>query len=334
MKYLVYISIIVMSLFIACDRSDESDYHFELESSLSDEEGPIAERISEFFEKYGLQVKYDFEDAEYTYNWTEHISSVPYTKADPNYVIRVLDYLEDEIFPVFPEGFIEKYLQPNILFVDSLSIEYSYLNSTSGVSYTENRSISGNVTQNYLAIGRVSESFDFESEEMKEELVALLIERMMINTANWPKPQEFINVTGEKYGTFSGGIYWKGEFDDVASWIGSTMPGSATEYFQWWNNGVLKHGRLGCVGYEYMEFWGMVFEIFSIAKGTTSQDFADYYTFITKKTAAEKEAFFADVASRESGAGGPAAVEKMRTKMQLVKDYFKENFNITLQEPN
>ena len=328
--------IVIPLLFTACDRSDEGGYLVFESGGNSMGDSPVDRKIQEMFEKYDVMFKYDFNEVDYSYNWTEHldVTKLPYTPAKPEYVERVINYIENEIFSVFPEGFIANYLQPDILLADSLKLEWEYDDRVNGVYYTDHHSLCGNITRNYVVVGRVSESFDFESKETKEELISLFVERMLGNRNFWPKPQAFLDVTGEDYGTFGVGKYWTGAFNDFAYWGSSTPVGDASEYFDWWKNGILKHGRLIHTGYERQMVWGIIeFISWNMAKTTIGQDFGDYVAFIISRTAAEKETFFADVASRPTSYGGAAAVEKMRTKMQLVKDYFQTNFGITLQEP-
>ena len=337
MKFIVYFLIAAIPFFItACDRSDEvGTLTLNVGGDGLSGDSPVDKKIQEMFEKYEVLFKYKYDEAEYCYNWTEFIdiNILPYSPAKEEYVERVINYFEDEIFSIFPEGFIKKHLQPTILLADSLKMEWEYIDNVAGNRYADYHNLWGNVTRNYIVIGHVSADFDFTSRDMKEVLISLFVERMMINNKSWPKPQAFLDVSGESYGSF-GGNYWNGEFNDLAYWTSSYPPGGATEYFDWWRLGMLRHGRLIHHGYEHTVLWGMDFSLWAMAKLTTGQDFGDYVAFIISRTAAEKETFFADVASRPTSYGGAAAVAKMRTKMQLVKDYFQTNFGITLTEPN
>jgi hypothetical protein len=146
--------------------------------------------------------------------------------------------------------------------------------------------------------------------------------------------------------------YWDGDYGNMVTWIEQgESPADSTE---WLGRAVLKYGRLGVNEMDYQKFQGVLMETTYFSRGTVEQDFGDYVAFILTKTAIEKEAFYADVAARRNTArqvvnvetgktgsdnrngyphGGSPAVEVIKQKVDLVKNWFQNSLNITLQEP-
>ncbi|MDR0544348.1 MAG: hypothetical protein LBG30_03250 [Odoribacteraceae bacterium] len=343
MKKYIIIMLLVLPWTVACDRSDPSGPVSVFANEELDTEGAVARRIKEMQDKYSLVFRYEFKDSDLSYNWTENLSGMPYTKADPEYVIPMLDFIEDKVFSLFPEGFIKKYLQANILLVDSLKHSYYDDDMVAGTDLTRWKSIVGHVTRNALILSHVSKDFDPTSTSLKEDFISLFIERMMVNSNLWPRPDAFAAIAEADGGTAFSTVYWAGDLGDLAYWWSSTpegfvypdgYTGPTSTVHQWYRSGILKMGRLGLRGItNYGDPYGYIFLIYC---GTIGQDFGDYVNFIISKTAAQKEAFFDYLRSLPAATFGDRPVEevitRMRTKIQLVKDYFKEHFNIELKD--
>jgi hypothetical protein len=337
---------IIMPLFllwiVACDRSDPSGTVSVFVNEELDAGDLVGQRIKEMQDKYDIVFRYDFKDSELSYNWTESLSGMPYPKADPNHVIPVLDFIEREVFSLFPEGFIKKYLQANILLVDSLKHSYYDDNTITGEDITRWKSISGHVTRNCLVLSHVSDDFDPTSTALKEDYVSLFIERMMVNSNLWPRPDAFAAISEADASVFSP-VYWAGNLGSLSYWWGSSpegfvqppdVPEPTEVVHEWYRSGILKMGRLGFRGITLYPDYGYLFIIYT---GTLGQDFGDYVNFIISKTVAQKEEFYGYLRSLPATAFGSnrtvdEVIQKIRTKEQLVRDYFKENFNIELKD--
>lgn len=332
MRQSIYLlAILLAGLLPACDRADDCDPVEVMGATGLSDATPLDARIKEIYEQYNVLFKYDFDIQEYEYNWTESLSAIPYTPADPACAKDVIDAIEEKVFRLFPDGFIRKYLQPNILLADSVKMEYSAENWDDGSEVISWYTLTGNISKNNMTIGQVNPSFKADAAGLQEAWISLFIERMMLNKNFWPHPTEFEQVNGG--GTTFLGCYWDGNYDLVQTWMGSYPEGHSSEKFQWWEKGILKPGRLGCSGYVSM--MDGLLEMYTYTKGTLEQDFGDYAAFIMTKTPAEKEAFWQTI--REKAAkqeyDADEVLGMMQTKVRLVQEYFRKNFGFELPEP-
>ncbi|MDR2131356.1 MAG: hypothetical protein LBP56_09385 [Odoribacteraceae bacterium] len=335
--------------FVACDLSDPGEPAAVPPGFDLSDDSPAGVRIEKALEDHGVLYRYKFTDVDYSYNWTSSITSMEYVPAtDQQSIINVIDYIEQEIFSIFPEGFVKTYMPPTVLLVDSLKMLYTYDDPRPDppVNVTYHYSIVGNVTASSMVIANVNKNFNNPpSETLKEDLISLFVERLLANK-NLPWPDAFVAVSDELFRATglaaSYHPYWNGDFVNIKSW-GLVVP----DFTDWWGRGILKIGRLGDMGFSVFVWGAYEIETYDLAKATAGQDFGDYVAFILTKTAAEKQAFYDIVAARpltqnvpggnpdpRTPQGGPPAVEVMKRKVQLVKDYFKENFNIELKDPS
>lgn len=329
--------------FVACDLSDPGDEVPPPAGFDLVDDSPAGERIKQAIEDYDMLFRYQFSDVEYGYNWTGSITSLSYTPAtDQEAIIKVIDYIEDEVFSIFPEGFIKQYMPPTVLLVDSLKMHYKHNDQLSDpvVTYEYDYSIAGNVTAGNLVVANVNSRFNNPpSATLKGELVSLFVERLLAN-ANVAWPEKFVALTDSIYGTSIPSLvynsnypYWDGDFSAIKTWTALTEG-----YTGWWGRGILNMGRLGNMSYSGQAYGSIMITSYGYARGTAAQDFGDYVAFILTKTPAEKQAFYDTVAAvpvpdARYPEGGPIAVSAIKRKVQLVKDYFKENFNVELREP-
>lgn len=332
MKFRICISVLFFAGFIvSCDRADSCDPVPVMDASSLSDATPLDKRIKEVYEKYNVLFKYDFEQKDYEYNWTESLSGMPYTPAVPEYGIAVINAVEKLVFGKFPEGFIREYLQPNILLVDSVEMEFVDENWDDGSVITSWYTLPGNISKNNITVALVNKDFKEDAGGLEDAWISLFIERMMFNTNFWPFPAEFAKVNGGKTGTL--GAYWSGNYEDIHMWFNSCPEGHISENFEWWTKGLLKPGRLGCANHASM--MGGAIEMFGYWKGTIAQDFGDYAAFIVTKTPAEKEAFWQEVQAKApiQGYNAVEVLEMMKKKVELVQQYFKTNFGFELSEP-
>ena len=371
-----YIAAFAALSLAACDMSDPGGpVELRLGGAREGSNPEANARIAQMNETYGVIIQYEFDEATFAWNWTEMLPSdgMPYTPADPDAVVAVLDFLENKVFSVFPEGLIEKNLQPTILLVDEMQRAFEwgwdwYFQPT--VRRTAFNNLSGNTTRTSLVLAGVNSSFDPDDEELKEAWISLIIERMMMAGSRWPRPAEFIRVTNPTGATGSlldthwtngsvvdpnywaslanlpGGIWAYGPDEHgVDQWMNVLPVSDADASFAWWRVGLLKPGRLGFTGISWWSItedfvWGTIVipgsDTVSIrmAKPSVGQDMGDFFVFITTKTAAEKEAFYDRIISGPGNTGGQNSVNLIKQKIELCKQYFYDNFGIVLSEPN
>jgi hypothetical protein len=348
MKRIIHATLLafVTSIFVACDLSDPGSPVGAPDDFELNDDSPAGQRVKKAFEDHGVLFRYEFTEVDYAYDWTGSITSMPYVPAtNQESIIKMIDFIEQEVFSIFPDGFIKEYMPPKILMVDSLKIRYTYYDELSEppVSYSIYKNIQGNVTSSSLTISGVNEHFVGTS-EVKEELISIFVERLLANSKAFPWPEEFLAVTEDLYNQAMEGVtasvknmyypYWSGDFSDIDSWMATAEEGPT----DWLGRGILKPGRLGDLSYDRRSFYGYELTSPACAKATLANDFADFVVFILTKTVAEKEAFYAYVESIVSSdarypQGGPLAAAAIRQKVQVVKEYFKTHAGVELRDP-
>lgn len=144
-KYILAICLAVTAL--ACNRSDEADFKVELPDGPSfDETTNEGKRMKSFFDKYGIWCEYNVpsEDLFYAWttseNWTTSSLDYEYEEADPDYIVKALDFLEDEVMIHLPSSILDEYLGLHIALegriFHSCELE-DYLNYTSKEDYPD-----------------------------------------------------------------------------------------------------------------------------------------------------------------------------------------------------
>ncbi|MCL2561101.1 MAG: hypothetical protein FWE10_02085 [Rikenellaceae bacterium] len=283
-----YIAAFAVLLLAACDMSDPGG-PVELRLGGGGEGGSNPEanaRIAELNEGYSLLIQYEFEEALFAWNWTQMVpvDGMPYTPADPDYVVPVLDFLENKVFSAFPEGFIANNLQPMILLVGDLQRPFRWgwekYDEPPNFSRQVFQNLYGNVTRTALILAGVNSDFDPNDESLREAWISMIVERIVgptltFNTAAaWSGLQDFVLVTNpsrnvgttvlnphwvngdvvnpssysltanEPPGVFA---YWPDEGPNKQWWNVIPVPDEHAN-FPWWRQGVLKPGRLGFTG--------------------------------------------------------------------------------------
>lgn len=155
----------------------------------------------------------------------------------------------------------------------------------------------GHAVNSKLIIGRVGEQFDeLDKDELRDAWISIFVERML---AVWPYPTDFAIISDAGYNPSS--ILSNGTVITY-QYVAATTDMVATY-------AILKFGRRGKYNANGRNMY------------TTSyaQDFGDYVAFIAFKKPSEKEIYYAKNAD-------------VKRKVELVKEYFLENFGITLPE--
>jgi hypothetical protein len=345
------------------DFSDPTDY-------ASD---TISKILRTYSEKWELNIRSSFTSTEWETVSSGYVFS--YTEVrDIEKTAAFMQYLENNIFSLFPEKMIKEYFPPKIFLVDSLYNVYTYDDQMSEppVYWEKRYTIPGNVTGDYLAIGDVGERFDPADPEVKFNLISLIVERLLFNH-NMPDPDELRAVTEKVADQIGLAIYsmgqpnsmlypyWDGDATSTSrTWIaasGIDLDPSVTMTL-WQGLGILNMGRRGDTGFSDRSYSGIRIVSPSYSKGTLNQDFADFAALIFTKTPAEREAFFAAVEANTTCMyadydpntaaekpwispdnrdlrypfGGKAGADAMREKVNLVKQYFKQNLNFDLPD--
>ncbi|MDR3187578.1 MAG: hypothetical protein LBT94_00110, partial [Prevotellaceae bacterium] len=309
----------------------------------SAEEGALRDTMARIEVQYGVAFEWDFLATDYEPVGVGEALSYAKT-ADYAAILRVVQYIEKNVFCFFPESFIKEYMPRNIFLVDSLISVYRHEDAVNEVSWQNNRAITGNITDKYLALGNVNERFN-PTLALQEELLSLFIEYLFNNNRMPPVP-EGIKAATEKAATDVGAIiytnpsrpnsnypYLDGRY---TTWAGTGDDSTATP---WLGRGILKMGRIGMTGYSRDVIYGIDLRSYSVHRGTLAQDLADFAAFILLHSPNEREAFYAQVEADSRAYtyvgyppdprfpyGGPAGAAAMRAKDAVAQSYLKEVF--------
>jgi hypothetical protein len=335
--------------------------------SIQDEgTGELMEVVERYETEYGVRIKSDFDASDFGPVNTGRV--LPYTPAnDIDDIIQLLQYVEENAFSYFSKEFLNEYMPRTILLVDSLNVAFGYSDTynTPSVEWSENRSIPGYVTDRYLVLGNASSRFDPNAEGLKEELISLVVERLLGNSDRLPSLSDFVTAT--ENATTACGVSWSLARMNYPYWSGVTGSSSydwgleSELHTRWLGYSILKSGRRGLVEFEDRTLMGIHYRVFAFDKGTAEQDFGDFTAFVLTKTAAEKEAFYAAVAANDSlqlasanivekypefivernGVyydrrwpyyGGQIGADAIKAKVAIVKAWWQQ-VGITLKEP-
>jgi hypothetical protein len=320
----------------------------------------LGDMLNHFQDKFGLTVKYEFAASEWE---PVSIGKVyPYTAVTDTAKVKILlNYLNDQVFSLFPNGVIARYMPPKILLVDSLYNTFVYNDKITPERLETRYTLPGNVTGDYLVIGNVGARLNTSAADFKYNMISLIVDRLLFNQS-LPELIEIKNITenaaaavGRAIYLASGSVhnlnypYWDGRAGAVDTWtLGASEPPAdiyKIERTHWLGLGILNMGRPGYRGYTDEEIWGLRQISFAYSRGTIRQDFADFVAFILTKTPAERETFLATVAANrncdplDNGGsdtrfphGGEVGAQAMRDKITAVRAYFKNNLGFDLPE--
>jgi hypothetical protein len=334
--------------------------------------GELMDVLERYEIEYGVNIKSNFDATDF--GPVNFGVQLPYTPAiDVEGITQLLKYFEDNALSYFPKEFISEYMPRTILLVDSLVSVYKYVDTYNdpNVKWTERRPIPGYVTDRYLVLGNAGQRFDPNAEGLKEEMISLLVERLLSNSDRLPKLDDFVAAT-ENAVTACGAVWMNGTSIFAINypyWNGILNVGGGsydwTLFYElrtpWLGYGVLKPGREGFVAYANESLAGFHIRAFSADKGTKEKDFGDFTAFLLTKTAAEREAFYTSVAVADSLGltdsttfakypervevrdgkyydkrfpyyGGQIGADAIRAKVAIVRAWWQQ-LGITLKEP-
>ena len=174
---------------IACDRSDDADFDVDVPAGPSfDESTEWGIRMKEFYDKWGIWCQYNVPSGDLFYawttseNWTTSSLDYEYEEANPEYIVKALDFLEEEVMVNLPESILDEYVGLYIALegrvFHSSELE-DYLNYSSLEDWDVTTSYSeeayGWNGSRYLLLAPVGPLFDeMDKEEIKRGWTALI----------------------------------------------------------------------------------------------------------------------------------------------------------------
>lgn len=361
------------------------------------------EAIAAFNTKYDLEATLDVDTATFCYaspdgrmfSWDNDIvdengDTVPdfrgqyFVPADNEYVGKVLNFLETEVFPVFGEEFISKYMPRTIYFASEVQYHPYYTNRNLGL-LNQSKDIhyvfeGGTCCPEFIMFSHCCADFDtMDKTYLKRLYTSLVVEYIYTNVANstLDEPTAFnqysidYTVGTDIYGFIfctnqnSDGYYFSTATDFVLDYTNYGLHWNSFEEISngdnlWymptvWFQSELRPARVGAMELTlYDEQTAIDYGYPTIYKATyyrssLAQVLGDYVAFIVTTTAAEKEAYYAqiqdavDKADTEDGVAFPTeymngvtktvndVLPDIKARVELCKEYFA-SYGITLTD--
>ena len=326
----------IAALFVACDRSDDADLEVIMPDGPSfDESTEWGIRMKEFYDKWGIWCQYNVPSDDLFYawttseNWTTSALDYEYEDADPEYIVKALDFLEEEVMANLPESILNEYmglyiaLEGRVFHSNTLEdgLNYSSMEDWNLSTDYDEEAYGWNGTR-HLLLAPVSSLFDeMDKDEIKRGWTALLFNAAL---ANLPNPDAFEENNPEPFFSL-GYFYYDYIYDEngthESGWEEPSIFGAYDPY----SAGYVKAGPLLSVGlsdgYDDEDnktgYYVCIDEWYEAP--TILDAFADYVAYIMYASPEEK-----------------AEIRSMNTKIeeneQLVKDYCKQYLNWDIPE--
>ena len=364
------------------------------------------EAIAAFNTKYDLEATLDVDTATFCYaspdgqmfRWVngradENGDSIPdfvgqyFVPADNEYVGKVLNFLETEVFPVFGEEFISKYMPRTIYFASEMQYNPLYSDRQLGLGYQSKDFYytfeGGTCCPQYIMFSHCCADFDtMDKTYLKRLYTSLVVEYIFTNIANsqLEEPTAFNQYSIDyTVGTSIIGIefcfnrncdgYYESSADDFETGMLNYNPEYDTEeeivngenmwhFATVWFQSELRPARVGITELNRYDDETMNDPDYNIYhryasvywRPSLAQVLGDYVAFIVTTTAAEKEAYYAEIedalskADTEEGSpfpteylGGENAktvndvLPDIKARVELCKEYFA-NYGVILTD--
>lgn len=322
---------ILAVLAISCTAEKKYDWDW-----VDDMTSPIPEEYDWFNDKWGLAATPVVSDQSYAFDGANSLeTTIVRTSLEEGQ--KMLRYLDEVIFPIFPEFLIKETLPPTIYIVDSVNFTYveeEY--SSAGHKMADvNRALYGDIAAGHLTLA-VS-MLDGDPDEVKFNILSLVIERMMSNTTKWPVPQDFMAYGKTKIADLvMYDPYYQSSISARKTYFNLPGDDGATGFSFWSYCGSLRPCRYGCNSYcTFPEEDDLVLTFYVM---TYMQDFADILSMLLLWTPEQIEAHLQYIDGkkfeRESSVSGHIeyVIERagMEGKMADVRKYMQENFKIQI----
>lgn len=332
MKVFKYIWILCLTIMvIACDRNDESKYDVEvINRPTFDETTVYGKRMKEFYDKYGIWCQYNIPSNDLFYAWTDSDNSTSsaldyeYEEADTDYIVKALDFFENEVMTNLPNSILDVYMGLNLALegriffsstLDDYYLEFSSIEDFPDLSTNYEEPGYGWNGSRYLLLAPIGPEFDKTDKELlKREWTALVFYEAL---KNLPNPDEFEKNNQKAWDNWFGYFYndyilgdhedkWeKGSDPYAAGLVGAGYLKVATLY-DGYDDEATQTGY-----YVYLSKWYDV--------PACLDAFADYVAYIMYASAEEK----AEIRAKSSN---------IIVNERLVKEYCKKQLNWDIPE--
>ena len=332
-KYILVLCIMVTAM--ACDRSDDSNFNVLLPDKPSFDESTVyGKRMKEFFDKYGIWCQYNVSanDLFYTWtgseNWTSSALDYEYEEANAEYIVKALDFLENEVMINMPVSILDEYLGLYIAFEGRVfhsceledGLDYTSKEDYPGIEEEFEESAYGWNGSRYLLLAPVGPEFDkTDKETLKREWTALIFYEAL---KNLPNPDAFEDKNSDAWDAFAYFYYDYLVGDHEDGWAYNDYLG---KYQGPYTDGLVSPGPISSAtlmdGYDDEEngtgFYAMIYKWYG--KSSCLDAFAAYVGYIMYASAEEK----AEIRSQS---------DNVLVNERLVKEYCKKHLNWDIPE--
>lgn len=309
-KVILFISIVAICLgFSGCQLDDP--YNGDLptiDEPTFDTSTEAGRKCKYMYDTYGVYFNYDFSLEFYKYNYNQQISYADpndpeshgqsYTPAKVDYVVEMLDSIEQNVFKVLPKDLVKNFMTTNVL----LTAKIGYKKGTTFTNYV------GTMATNYLLIGNVAIEMRglWKTREYKQRMLSMFVERMLVNM---PYPYDFENAYPD---------HVKG--DDTRKMIQDVNNPLIEYYIPMYS--FVKNSRV-----QDGTFYPFP---------TALQDFGDFVAFIVYTPEQEKRTDYYERVNAPIIVNNVITTDRkdyentIENKVEMVKRYFKDNFDAEL----
>lgn len=331
MKIFKYILIFgVMVTAIACDRGDDTSLKVELpEGPTFDVSTLEGARMKAFYDEYGVWCQYNVPALDLYYawttsdNWTTSSLDYEYEEADPDYIIKGIDFLEDEVMSGFPREVIDAYMELCIAFEGRIFhsceledyLNYSSIEDYPGISLEYEDADYGWNSSRYLLLAPVGSDFDKTDKDLlKRKWTSWIFCKAM---QNLPNPDAF-----EKNNEDAWSAWWY-YYDEYL--VGDNKKSGWLSGYSPYDDGLVSSGPILFAtledGYDDEDnetgFYGKISKAYDGSSCLSA--FAEYVAYIMYATPEEKE----EIRSYN---------DNILVNEGLVKEYCKKNLNWDIPE--
>lgn len=346
------ISLAAMTVLVSCSQKQEYDL-----SWLDEFDVELPEELDWFNTAYRLELTPDIKADTYFYDGDASLGT-SYTETDVTEAVRVAEFLEEEVFPLFPEGFIYRYMPACIFVADEVSIDYTYevYDFADGrVIHTIEsypRNIYGDIGSRQLTFAASMLDDEPDKQRLRFEWASLMLERMMSSINLWSTPADFMNVAEDRLEEYFGpySYYYKESLSSTGTTFGMPCSPDEDDFSIWYYCGAVRGARYG---YElhwintkaFADYYtedgvsGEESEAYVYSKPTWKQEFADIIAYIMVYGQDGWEALMQRISGlelveeSEDDAGNPVVEtyvcerEVFDTRLEYVRDYMIGHFS-------
>ena len=331
-RALTYLAGLLSVMAVSCTAEKVYDWDW-----VDELKRPVPEEYDWFNDKWGLAATNTVSQQNYAYDGSGSLETTIETTSIEDGQ-RMLKYLDETIFPLLPSELIEETLPPTIYIVDK--VEFAWTDeeySSNGHRMDEKiRELYGDIGAGHLTLAL--SMLDGDEDEVKFNILSLVIERMMSNTSKWPEPTAFMEYGKNRIADLAMYTPYYQNSISTGKFYFNLPGGDGSDGFSFWSYcGSMRPCRYGWSSHcTFPEENDLILTYYVI---TYMQDFADILSTLILWSPQKIEEYLESIDGkyyeRESSVSGHIHLEVDRegleSKMDAVRNYMKDNFGTYTQ---